>query len=168
MRASACQIDSRFGPLSVIQWQDTIVAAGYQELATLLARAQSRYPELSVKKEKNITVGKIVGRYDDGELDAFDDLNVQQPGGLFMQSAWQAMRAIPAGSVATYAELAMRAGSPRAVRAAGTACSSNLVAPFVPCHRVIRSDGALGNYGFGIDLKQRLLAHEGLSAPSRK
>ena len=71
------------------------------------------------------------------------------------------MRKIPAGKTWSYADLAERAGSPSAVRAAGTACAKNLIAPIIPCHRVIKSGGALGNYGYGLKIKEYLLRHEG-------
>jgi len=71
------------------------------------------------------------------------------------------MRKIPAGKTLSYADLADRAGSPAAVRAAGTACGRNLIAPIVPCHRIIKSGGALGNYGYGLGTKEWLLRHEG-------
>lgn len=99
--------------------------------------------------------------YADGDLDALDRVSVSQPGGPFQQQAWLAMRTIRAGSVDTYAGLARRAGRPRAVRAAGTVCSMNMVAPFVPCHRVLAADG-LGGYGYGLDVKVALLEHEGV------
>ncbi len=57
--------------------------------------------------------------------------------------------------------LAQKAGSPAAVRAAGTACGRNAIAPIIPCHRIIRSDGSLGNYGYGVGKKSWLLRHEG-------
>ncbi|NKY12520.1 methylated-DNA--[protein]-cysteine S-methyltransferase, partial [Cellulomonas hominis] len=91
---------------------------------------------------------------------ARDAVPVEQPGGPFQQRAWQAMRAIPPGGTATYAELALAAGSPSAVRAAGSACARNRVAPFVPCHRVLRSGGSLGGYYYGLDVKRALLALE--------
>jgi methylated-DNA-[protein]-cysteine S-methyltransferase len=103
----------------------------------------------------------VLQRYSDGDLDALDEVSVTQPGGPFQQRAWRAMRTIKAGSVDTYAGLARRAGAPRAARAAGTVCSTNLVAPFIPCHRVIASNG-LGGYGYGLDLKVTLLEHEGV------
>jgi methylated-DNA-[protein]-cysteine S-methyltransferase len=87
---------------------------------------------------------------------------VRQPGGAFQQAAWSAMREIPAGHTWSYSELATMAGRPDAVRAAGTACARNTVAPFVPCHRVLRSDGSLGGYAYGLDAKRWLLAHEGV------
>ena len=106
-------------------------------------------------------VVRAVQRYAAGDLAALDAVPVEQPGGPFFQQAWAAMRAIPAGSTATYTELAAAAGSPLAVRAAGSACSRNLVAPFVPCHRVLRTGGLLGGYYFGLDVKRALLTHEG-------
>ena len=71
------------------------------------------------------------------------------------------MRKIPVGKTMSYAEIAKRAGSPDAVRAAGSACARNLIAPIVPCHRVVKSGGALGNYGYGLESKEWLLRHEG-------
>jgi methylated-DNA-[protein]-cysteine S-methyltransferase len=98
----------------------------------------------------------------DGDLDALLRPAVRQPGGPFQQDAWNAMRKVHGGSVVSYTELAAMAGRPRAVRAAGTACATNSVAPFVPCHRIVRTDRGLGGYGFGLDLKAALLAHEGV------
>lgn len=106
-------------------------------------------------------VKEVLADYADGDLDALDRVSVTQPGAPFQQAAWRAMRTIRAGSVDTYAGLARRAGRPRAVRAAGTVCSSNMVAPFVPCHRVLAADG-LGGYGYGLDIKIALLEHEGV------
>ena len=72
------------------------------------------------------------------------------------------MREIPPGETITYAELAERAGNPRAVRAAGSACARNLIAPIVPCHRVVRSGESrnLGGYYYGLSTKEWLLEHE--------
>ena len=73
---------------------------------------------------------------------------------------------IPAGKVATYAQVAAKAGNPRASRAAGNALHRNPVAIIVPCHRVLRSDGSLGGYGGGLPVKEWLLRHEGAIATS--
>lgn len=100
--------------------------------------------------------------YVSGDLDALMSVSVLQPGGPFQQRAWIAMREIPVGSTITYADLARRAESPAAVRAAGNACAVNRVAPFVPCHRVLASDGSLGGYAYGLDTKIALLEHEGV------
>ncbi|RUQ45019.1 methylated-DNA--[protein]-cysteine S-methyltransferase, partial [Micrococcus sp. HSID17228] len=74
------------------------------------------------------------------------------------------LRGIAPGSPATYGGLAERCGAPRAVRAAGGACAANLVAVVVPCHRVVRADGAAGHYLYGTAAKQALLAHEAAHA----
>ena len=70
------------------------------------------------------------------------------------------MRKIPAGKTLSYAELAAKAGSANAVRAAGSACARNLIAPIVPCHRVVKTGGELGNYAYGLHLKEELLRFE--------
>jgi methylated-DNA-[protein]-cysteine S-methyltransferase len=79
----------------------------------------------------------------------------------FHRRVLDATARIPAGRVATYTEVAARAGSPRASRAAGNALHNNPVAIIVPCHRVLRSDGSLGGYGGGLPVKEWLLEHEG-------
>jgi methylated-DNA-[protein]-cysteine S-methyltransferase len=104
-----------------------------------------------------------VAAYFDGDLAAMDDLPVSQPGGDFHQAAWKVMREVPAGETITYAELARHAGNPKAVRAAASACARNLIAPIVPCHRILRTGGALGGYYYGLDTKTWLLNHEAAS-----
>jgi AraC family transcriptional regulator of adaptative response/methylated-DNA-[protein]-cysteine methyltransferase len=80
----------------------------------------------------------------------------------FQQAVWRALRAIPSGETRSYAEIAAAVGKPGAVRACGSANGANAIAVLVPCHRVIRSDGGLGGYAWGLDIKQRLLAREGV------
>ena len=79
----------------------------------------------------------------------------------FHRRVLDATARIPAGRVATYTQIAVRAGSPRASRAAGNALHNNPVAIIVPCHRVLRTDGSLGGYGGGLHVKEWLLEHEG-------
>jgi methylated-DNA-[protein]-cysteine S-methyltransferase len=100
--------------------------------------------------------------YLDGDVQALDRVPVSQPGTELQQRIWQSLRAIPAGETRSYTELAEAAGRPRAVRAAGTACGRNLIAPYVPCHRAQRQDGSLGGYYYGLDVKRWLLEHENL------
>jgi len=71
------------------------------------------------------------------------------------------MRKVKGGKVLSYADLADRAGSPAAVRAAGSACAKNAIALVVPCHRIVKTGGALGNYAYGLSKKEWLLRHEG-------
>jgi AraC family transcriptional regulator of adaptative response/methylated-DNA-[protein]-cysteine methyltransferase len=88
------------------------------------------------------------------------DLPLDLRGTAFQQRVWQALRAIPAGSTTTYTELAERLGMPRAVRAVASACAANRVAVAIPCHRVVRRDGDLAGYRWGIERKQALIARE--------
>lgn len=106
-------------------------------------------------------VGDAVRSYFDGDLAALDGVPVEQvTGGTFMAHAWDVMRDIKAGSPVTYTGFAALAGRPLAVRAAAAACARNAAAPFVPCHRVLRTDGTLGGYRWGLPVKRRLLDHE--------
>ena len=79
----------------------------------------------------------------------------------FQNEVWQAIRGIPHGEVRSYRWIAEKIGNPKAVRAVGSAVGANCVSIFIPCHRVIRSDGSLGGYGGGIERKRSLLALEG-------
>ncbi|MDE2228102.1 MAG: bifunctional DNA-binding transcriptional regulator/O6-methylguanine-DNA methyltransferase Ada [Alphaproteobacteria bacterium] len=81
-------------------------------------------------------------------------------GTAFQQRVWQALRAIPPGDTASYAEIARRIGRPHAVRAVAQACAANPVAVAIPCHRVVRQDGGLGGYRWGIARKRALLERE--------
>jgi methylated-DNA-[protein]-cysteine S-methyltransferase len=95
-----------------------------------------------------------------GDVRALDRVDVRQPGGPFHTAVWTEMRTIPPGTTVSYSELAARAGAPRAVRAAASACARNAVCLFVPCHRVVRIDGSLGGYYYGLATKRSLLEHE--------
>ena len=88
------------------------------------------------------------------------DLPLDLRGTAFQERVWQALRDIPAGSTASYAEIAERIGSPKAVRAVAKACAANSIAVAVPCHRVVRSDGNLSGYRWGVARKQQLLERE--------
>lgn len=150
------------GILSLIADGSTLVAAAFCDAASLWARVSTDQLEQGFRKVKSIAgVTEEVQRYFDGDLRAIDEIKVRQPGGPFSQSTWRAMRKIKPGKTISYAELAANSGSPAAVRAAGSACARNLIAPIVPCHRIVRSDGSLGGYGFGLPTKVWLLKHEG-------
>ncbi len=84
----------------------------------------------------------------------------------FQWRVWRALQRIPSGETRSYAEVATDIGSPRAVRAVANACARNRLAVFVPCHRVIRADGSLGGYRWGVARKRRLLDSESRSADS--
>jgi AraC family transcriptional regulator of adaptative response/methylated-DNA-[protein]-cysteine methyltransferase len=88
------------------------------------------------------------------------DLPLDVRGTAFQQRVWKALRAIPSGSTASYAEIAERIGRPKAVRAVAQACAANPVAVAIPCHRVVRTDGALSGYRWGAERKRALLERE--------
>jgi len=89
------------------------------------------------------------------------DLPLDVRGTVFQQRVWQALREIPVGSTATYSDIAARIGTPAAVRAVAGACAANALAVAIPCHRVVRNDGALSGYRWGVPRKRRLLEMEG-------
>ena len=88
------------------------------------------------------------------------DLPLDVRGTAFQQRVWQALREIPAGRTASYADIAAKIGSPNAVRAVAGACAANNIAVAIPCHRVVRQDGALSGYAWGVDRKRTLLERE--------
>jgi AraC family transcriptional regulator, regulatory protein of adaptative response / methylated-DNA-[protein]-cysteine methyltransferase len=88
------------------------------------------------------------------------DLPLDVRGTAFQQRVWQALRAIPAGETVSYADLAKRIGSPKSIRAVAQACGANPVAVAIPCHRVVRSDGGLSGYRWGVERKRALLERE--------
>jgi AraC family transcriptional regulator of adaptative response/methylated-DNA-[protein]-cysteine methyltransferase len=90
----------------------------------------------------------------------FAHIPLDVKGTAFQEACWAALRAIPPGETRSYADIAAAAGNPRAVRAAGSANARNNVAVLIPCHRVIRSDGDLGGYAYGLDIKRELLRRE--------
>ena len=94
------------------------------------------------------------------------DLPLDIRGTAFQRRVWQALRDVPAGRTTTYAEIAARLGAPRAVRAVAGACAANMLAVAIPCHRVVRLDGALSGYRWGVQRKRALLAREGLGGRS--
>lgn len=109
-----------------------------------------------------------VEAWNDGDFALISEIPVAQQGGPFAQRVWSAMRRIPPGEPMSYQELASAAGSPRAMRAVGTACARNAVGIFVPCHRVIRAPGRLGSYGFGgVGIKAAMLTHEAGGGPAK-
>jgi methylated-DNA-[protein]-cysteine S-methyltransferase len=150
------------GELFLVSDEHILLAAGFRNFKDLFARMDSSDQKREVKSVKNIPIiTDLIKDYFDGDLSALGGIKVRQPGAEFSQEVWKVMRKIPVGKTWSYSDLASRAGSPNAVRAAGTACARNLIAPIIPCHRVVKSGGALGNYAYGLEIKDWLLRHEG-------
>jgi O-6-methylguanine DNA methyltransferase len=87
---------------------------------------------------------------------------VKLEGSEFQIKVWEALRQVPLGQVISYSDLAKRAGNMRATRAAASACGQNPCAIIIPCHRIIRRDGGLGGFFWGLDVKRILLSREGI------
>ena len=104
-------------------------------------------------------LGTVIAAVEQPGTDRNIPLDVQ--GTAFQEAVWQALREIPAGETRTYAQIAALIGRPGAVRAAGSANGANNVAVLIPCHRVVRSDGSIGGYAYGEDIKRELLRREG-------
>ncbi len=108
----------------------------------------------------------ILRSYEDGNLQAFDEVSVELAGTNFQNAVLTNMRKISVGSVSTYGDLAKKVGSPNAYRAVASVCATNKVPLVIPCHRVVPSDYSIGNYASrhlknGSKLKEALLVHEG-------
>lgn len=150
------------GALSLISREHILIAAGFTSQDKLLASISKQERQLESKKVNQIPIiSDLVSDYFDGDLRALDGIKVDQEGEKFSQSAWRVMRKVSPGKTISYADLAKRAGSDDAVRAAGSACARNLIALVVPCHRIVKTGGALGNYAYGLRYKEWLLKHEG-------
>jgi len=128
---------------------------------TLVRELQDRFPQAILSGgdvEFERLVATVVGFVEAPQLGL--DLPLDVRGTAFQQRVWQALRELPAGDTASYAEIARRIGAPRAVRAVAGACASNTLAVAIPCHRVVRNDGALSGYRWGVERKRALLERE--------
>lgn len=144
------------GRLRAIDWSDH-----ESRMRRLLDRyyGDGRYAVSAGRDPGGLT--KAMSAYFQGDTSAIDRLPVETTGTPFQRNVWQTLRGIRCGTTISYAELARRIGSPRAVRAAGLANGQNPISIVVPCHRVIGSNGTLTGYGGGLPRKKWLLEHEG-------
>jgi AraC family transcriptional regulator of adaptative response/methylated-DNA-[protein]-cysteine methyltransferase len=135
------------------------------EPEALLRELQDSFPNarfIGADSGYEAMVAKIVGMVEAPHLAA--DLPLDIRGTAFQQRVWQALMQIPAGTTATYAEIAASIGAPSASRAVAGACAANRLAVAIPCHRVVRTDGAISGYRWGIDRKRRLIKTEAASS----
>lgn len=122
---------------------------------------QARFPHarlIGADPDFEALVAQVVGFVEAPQTGL--DLPLDIRGTAFQQRVWQALRAIPAGTTLSYAELARRLGVPTAIRAVAGACAANTLAVAIPCHRVVRSDGSLAGYRWGVARKRALLDRE--------
>ncbi len=127
----------------------------------LVRNLQDRFPRarlIGADAESKHWVAKVVGFVEAPHLGL--DLPLDVRGTAFQQRVWQALRAIPAGTTVTYTELTERIGAPKSARAVAGACAANTLAVAIPCHRVVRIDGGLSGYRWGVERKRALLERE--------
>jgi len=150
-------MDTPYGPFSVIADGSTVLASGFTTDEVALRRnVHSSLPRTFTPDPAPIRAA--VEAYCAGEIKAIDEVEVRQVGTPFLSHAWRVLREVR--EPITYTRFAELAGNPRAIRAAASACARNSAALFVPCHRILRTDGSLGGYLWGLDVKRELLGHE--------
>jgi methylated-DNA-[protein]-cysteine S-methyltransferase len=159
-------VPSPIGDLLVATLGDAVCAIAFEggevETEKYLAR---RYRECDqVPGRAPARVRKALEGYFEGDMAAFEGIEAAARGTAFQERVWGALREIPAGRTASYADIAHRIGQPSAVRAVGLANGQNPVPIIVPCHRVIGRDGSLTGFGGGLERKAWLLRHEGALA----
>jgi AraC family transcriptional regulator of adaptative response/methylated-DNA-[protein]-cysteine methyltransferase len=126
---------------------------------------QDRFPKanlIGADKNYEALVARVVGLVEAPGLG--HDLPLDVRGTAFQKRVWQALQEIPVGRTVSYAEVARRIGSPKAIRAVAGACAANNLAVAVPCHRVVRNDGSLSGYAWGVERKRLLLNRESTGA----
>ena len=127
----------------------------------LVHELQDRFPKAQLvggDAEFEARVAQVIGFVEAPQIGL--DLPLDIRGTAFQQRVWQELRDIPVGKTASYADIAQRIGAPKSVRAVAQACASNKIAVAIPCHRVVRSDGDLSGYRWGIERKRTLLEKE--------
>jgi AraC family transcriptional regulator of adaptative response/methylated-DNA-[protein]-cysteine methyltransferase len=132
--------------------------------ATLVRMLQDQFPKARLvggDREYEHLIARVVGWVERPGVGL--DLPLDVRGTAFQQRVWRALQAIPSGETRSYAEVARDIGAPESVRAVAGACAANKIAVAIPCHRVIRDDGAISGYRWGVERKRRLLAREAKS-----
>ena len=161
MTAGIQTIDTPDGAFTIVaDDRGRVLASGWTaDAGAAIARIAPRLRPQRVR-EAETDAAAAVRAYYGGEISAVDDVAVAQQGTDMQLAGWAALRRIEPGEPLSYAEFAAALGQPRAVRAAASICARNAPALFVPCHRVLRSDGSLGGFAWGLGVKRSLLARE--------
>ncbi|MRH86610.1 methylated-DNA--[protein]-cysteine S-methyltransferase [Nocardia sp. SYP-A9097] len=163
MTADFATVTTPAGPFTALIDPDgAVLASGWtadaENLRTLI---HSTLRPATLRERPDLgQVTKAIEAYHADDLTIIDSIAVRQVSGPFLVHAWEVLRKIPAGTPVTYTDFAASSGRPAATRAAANACARNAAALFVPCHRVIRTDGTLGGFRWGLDIKRWLLTHE--------
>jgi methylated-DNA-[protein]-cysteine S-methyltransferase len=156
------QFKSPIGVLNLIADEQILLGLNLSSVKALKDSVDEIDYAKGFKEVSKISVvSDLLSDYFAGDINALNGISVRQPGAQFSQAAWKAMRRVKAGKTISYADLADHSGSKAAVRAAGSACAKNAIALVVPCHRIVKTGGSLGNYAYGLNKKEWLLHHEG-------
>ncbi|MDD7962063.1 methylated-DNA--[protein]-cysteine S-methyltransferase [Microbacterium thalli] len=148
------------GPFTILEANGAVLASGWtSDLAAILDRLRPAARPARVIDGRTDAAAAVTAYYA-GDLAAIEAVPVRQTGTAMQSAGWQALRRIAPGEPLTYTGFAAALGSPGAVRAAASVCARNAAALFVPCHRVLRTGGALGGFAWGTEVKQSLLARE--------
>ncbi|TQJ40508.1 methylated-DNA-[protein]-cysteine S-methyltransferase [Arthrobacter sp. SLBN-112] len=162
MKAQLLQLSTPDGPFTILARDGVVLASGWT--AGLGELTGQVHPALRPDAVEEVTdlggISSAVEAFYDGDPAPAMAVPVLQQSGPFRVHAWDVLRQVKPGSPVTYTEYAALAGNPRAVRAAASACAFNAAALFVPCHRVIRTDGSLGGFRWGLRVKESLLSRE--------
>ena len=164
MQLDWISVATDFGPLLVAASERGIAFAAFGPTDAALAELMTEYPRATIVAAAAATTalaawGAAISEHLEGRRpDPRLPLDIQ--GTAFQQLVWTFLQTIPAGETRTYTEVAAAIGKPAAVRAAASACGANRVSLLIPCHRVIRGDGGLGGYRWGLERKQRLIEQE--------
>ena len=161
MTALIQTIDTADGAFTLlVDSEQRVLASGWtDEHDAIIGRLAVRTRPADIR-EGETDAAAAVRAYYDGDLAAIDSVPVRQFGTEMQQAGWEALRRITPGEPLTYTSFAAGLGNPQAVRAAASICARNAPALFVPCHRVLRSDGTLGGFAWGLPVKGSLLARE--------
>ncbi len=138
-----------------------IIKISYEEKIKKIELA-NEFPGKSEKDEVFHLFKNQILEYLSGTRKNFDHLDLLDLGGTdFQKSVWKALLEIPYGQTSSYKQIANLIGNPKAVRAVGTACGNNPFLIIIPCHRIVKSDGSLGGFAYGSEIKKKLLKLEG-------
>lgn len=154
-------VDTPDGPFAILaDHAERVLVAGWtDDVDAVLARLHPKNRPAEVRAGTTRAAAAVTAYYS-GDLAAIDHVEVAQFGTPLQRRGWAALRGIHPGQPLTYTGFASALGSPTAVRAAASICARNAPALFVPCHRVLRGDGTMGGFAWGIDVKRRLLERE--------
>jgi methylated-DNA-[protein]-cysteine S-methyltransferase len=158
----AVTIPTPSGPFTIVSDGEAVFASGWTPSPAVLLPliGPALRPAVVTFRADLGLITDAVTRYLAGDLGAILEVPVRPSSSPFLEHGWQVLRTVPAGSPVTYAQLAAECGRPGAARAAGRVCARNPASLFVPCHRVVRTGGDLGGFGWGLPVKRWLLDHE--------